>query len=320
MLSLIALLIGFTLDLILGDPAGWPHIVCGLGKLISSFERLLRLAFPKTPKGELAAGAFLVLFMCALSLGFTIGLLCLCQLVSVYLRIAVESLLVWQCLSLKSLRKAGMAVYAHLIDKDLPAARAAVGEIVGRDTGALNERGVIRAAVETIAENTNDGIIAPLLFMALCGAPLGVLYKAINTMDSMVGYNNDRYLYFGRAAARLDDAVNFIPSRLAGVLMAFAALFINLDAKNALRIYWRDRLNHKSPNSAHTEAACAGALHVLLGGDNFYFGRLVPKPTIGDDDRPIAPDDIKRANRLLFVTSLLFLIICATVKGVIVWL
>lgn len=320
MLSLIALLIGFGLDLILGDPIGWPHIVLGFGKLISFFERLLRQAFPKTSKGELTAGAFLVLFMCAISLGLAIGLLCLCQLISVYLRVAVESILVWQCLSLKSLRAAGTAVYEHLKRKDLPAARAAVGEIVGRDTGTMDECGVARAAVETIAENTNDGIVAPLLFMTLGGAPFGVLYKAINTMDSMVGYNNNRYLYFGRAAARLDDAVNFVPSRLAGVLMAFAALIVKLDAKNALRIFRRDRRNHKSPNSAHTEAACAGALHILLGGDNYYFGRLVHKPTIGDDDRPIEPDDIKRANRLLFVTALLFLMICVIVKGVIIWL
>lgn len=320
MLSLIALLIGFALDLILGDPIGWPHIVIGFGRLISFSESLLRQVFPKTPKGELTAGVFLVLLMCVASLGLSIGLLCLCQLLSVYLRVAAESILVWQCLSLKSLRVASLAVFTHLDRKDLPAARAAVSEIVGRDTGALDEYGVSRAAVESVAENANDGIVAPLLFMALGGAPLGVLYKTINTMDSMVGYKNDMYLYFGRAAAKLDDAVNFVPARLAGILMTFAAFIIKLDAKNARRIFRRDRLNHKSPNSAQTEAACAGALHVRLGGDNHYFGRLVHKPAIGDDDRPIEPDDINRTNRLLFVTALLFLIICVTVKGVIVWL
>jgi adenosylcobinamide-phosphate synthase len=195
-----------------------------------------------------------------------------------------------------------------------------VAEIVGRDTENLDEVGVTKAAVETVAENTSDGIIAPLLFIALGGAPLGLMYKAINTMDSMVGYKNDRYLYFGRVPARFDDAVNFIPARLAGLVMALAAPLMRLDGKKAFRMFRRDRLNHKSPNSAHTEAACAGALHVQLGGDNYYFGQLVHKPTIGDDDRPVEPEDIRRANRLLSATALLFIIICLLVRGLIIWL
>lgn len=320
MLSLIALAIGFILDLFIGDPIGWPHLILGYGKLIPFFERVLRKAFPKTDRGALTAGVFLVVFMCVISLGVGIGILILCQLIHPYLRVAVESIMVWQCLSLRSLQVASLTVYKPLKENDLPAARLAVAEIVGRDTANLDEIGVTRAAVETVAENTSDGIIAPLLFMAIGGGAFGLLYKAINTMDSMVGYKNDRYMFFGRAAAKFDDAVNLIPARLAGVFMSVSALFIKLDAKNAWRIFKRDRLNHKSPNSAHTEASCAGALHVQLGGDNYYFGQLVHKPTIGDDDRPIEPEDIKRANRLLSATAFVFILLCIIIRGAIVWL
>ena len=320
MLSLVALAIGFILDLIIGDPIGWPHLVLGYGRLIPFFERVLRRIFPKTERGVYSAGMFLVIVMCVISLGAGAGILILSQMVHPYLRVAVESVFVWQCLSLRSLQIAGMTVYKPLMVHDLPAARHAVAEIVGRDTENLDEQGVTRAAVETVAENTSDGIIAPLLFMAIGGGALGVLYKAVNTMDSMVGYKNERYMFFGRAAAKFDDAVNYIPARLAGVFMVLAAFFIRLDGRKAWRIYLRDRLNHKSPNSAHTEAACAGALHIQLGGDNYYFGERVRKPTIGDDDRPIEPEDIKRANRLLSATAFIFALLCILIRGVIVWL
>ena len=320
MLSLIALGVGFILDLIIGDPIGWPHIVLGYGKLIPFFERVLRKVFPKTASGELAAGALLVVFLCLIPLAISIGLLYVCQLVSPGLRVAVESVLVWQCLSLRSLRVASLTVYKPLMENDLPAARLAVAEIVGRDTASLDEGGVTCAAVETVAENTGDGIIAPLFFLSIGGAPLGLLFKAVSTMDSMVGYKNDAYLYFGRAAAKLDDILNFIPARLAGVFMVLSSYLSGLDGKNAWRIFKRDRLNHKSPNSAHTEAACAGALRVRLGGDGVYFGQLVHKPAIGDGDRSAEPEDIARTNRLMYVTALLFILLCLLVKGVIVWL
>ena len=319
MLSLIALAAGFILDLLIGDPIGWPHVVLGYGRLIRLFERVLRKAFPKTPKGELVAGILLVVLLGVLSLGIGIGLLVLCQMVSVYLRLAVESLLVWQCLSLKSLRVASLTVYRPLRAGDLPAARLAVAEIVGRDTMTLDEGGVTRAAVESVAESTADGVVAPLFFLAIGGAPLGLLYKALNTMDSMVGYKNDKYLYFGRAAAKTDDVANFLPARLAGVFMVLAAFLTGMDGRNAWRIFRRDRLNHKSPNSAHTEAACAGALHVRLGGGNTYFGQLVHKPTIGDGDRPAEPEDIRRADRLLYATAILFVVICILVRGLLFW-
>lgn len=320
MLSLIALGIGFILDIIIGDPIGWPHIVLGYGKLIPFFERVLRNIFPKTSSGELTAGVFLVVILCLIPLAVSIGLLVLCQMVSPWLRVAVESILAWQCLSLRSLRVASLTVYKPLGENDLPAARLALAEIVGRDPANLDESGVTRATVETVAENTGDGVIAPLLFLTIGGAPLGLMFKAVSTMDSLVGYKNELYLYFGRAAAKLDDILNYIPARLAGVFMALSAYLSGLDGKNAWRIFRRDRLNHKSPNSAHTEAACAGALHVRLGGDGIYFGQLVRKPTIGDDDQPIHPEDIVRTNRLMYGTATVFLLLCLIVKGVLVWL
>ena len=190
-----------------------------------------------------------------------------------------------------------------------------MGRIVGRDTDTLDAAAVSRACVETVAENCSDGIIAPMLFLAIGGAPLGVLYKAINTMDSMLGYKNERYLYFGRAAAKLDDAVNFLPARLAALLMTAAALCVGQDGKNGWRIFRRDRRNHTSPNSAHTEAVCAGALHIRLGGPSVYFGKLVTKPYIGDDDRPVEAEDIRRANRLMLACSILCFLTALIGKG-----
>ena len=319
-MHLYALLIGFGLDLLLGDPQKWPHVVVGIGRLITLLERLLRKIFPKTNRGEFGGGLILAVIVPLFCCSLTFGLLYLCGLVHPLFSLAVESLLCWQCLAMRSLRDESMLVYEKLDSGSMEEARNAVGRIVGRDTASLDAAGVTRAAVETIAENTGDGVIAPLLFLAVGGAPLGVLYKAINTLDSMVGYKNPVYLYFGRASAKLDDAVNFIPARIAGLLMVIAAFFTGADSKNAWRIFLRDRLNHKSPNSAHTEAACAGALHIRLGGNSYYFGKLVEKASIGDDDRPIEINDIRQANRLLFGTSFICLILCALVKGLILWL
>ena len=211
-----------------------------------------------------------------------------------------------------------MAVLDALEHAGLPEARTRVSMIVGRDTAALTEEGVTKAAVETVAENASDGVIAPLFYLALLGPVGGVVYKAINTMDSMVGYKNDRYLDFGRAAAKLDDAVNFIPARLAGALMCLAAPLAGFDGKRAWRTFRRDRLAHTSPNSAHTEAACAGALGIQLAGPNYYGGVLVEKPTLGEACRAVEPADIRRANRLLYATSLLALPVCAGL-GALVW-
>ena len=214
-----------------------------------------------------------------------------------------------QLLATRSLKDESMKVYDRLKNGTIDEARYAVSMIVGRDTKDLTEEGVTKAAVETVAENSSDGIIAPMLYMAIGGAPLMFLYKGINTMDSMLGYKNDRYLYFGRCAAKLDDVANFIPARISGWLMVLATVFAGMDTKNAAKIYKRDRRNHASPNSAQTEAAMAGALDVQLAGNAYYFGKLYEKPTIGDPIRPVETEDIKRANRLLYATCILGAII-----------
>lgn len=315
--SLCALLIGFALDLMLGDPPRSPHIVVGMGKMISLMEAGLRKVFPKTARGELYGGALLAVLLPLFWFGLTWGALFCSELIHPLARLLVESLFCWQCLALRSLSEASVKVSATLEQDDLPAARLAVGRIVGRDTAALDAAGVTCATVETVAENLNDGVIAPLLFLLAGGAPLGVFYKAINTMDSMIGYKNRRYLYFGRAAAILDDIANFIPARIAGLLIVLTAYCLRLDGRNAWHIFCRDRYNHSSPNSAQTEAACAGALHLQLGGDAAYSGEILSRPTLGDDDRPAGPDDIHQANRLLYGSSFICLLLGLLVKGVI---
>ena len=312
-LRLFALLLGFFLDLLLGDPSWLPHPIRAIGALIAALEKALRRLFPKRQGGELAGGAALVILVLALSGGFTLLVLWLCGQVGLWLRFLAETVLCYQLLATRSLKGESMKVYQALKAGDLEGARHAVSMIVGRDTQRLDEAGVARAAVETVAENASDGVIAPLIFLAIGGAPLGMVYKAVNTMDTKEVYKNDQYHWFGRCAAKLDDVVNFIPARLAGLLMCLGAGFSGFDAPNALRIFRRDRKNHKSPNSAHTEAAAAGALHIQLGGSNYYFGKLVEKPTIGDADHPVEPLDIVRVNRLMYATAFLALVLCCGV-------
>ena len=220
----------------------------------------------------------------------------------------------WQLLATKSLKDESMKVYKKLKRHDLQGSRKAVSMIVGRDTDVLDESGVTKATVETIAENTSDGVIAPMLYMAIGGAFLGWMYKSINTMDSMVAYKNERYLYFGRIPAYLDDVVNYIPARLSGLLMIAATFLVKLDGAHAFAIFKRDRYNHASPNSAQTEAVMAGALNVQLAGDAWYFGELHKKKTIGDDIRPIEAADIVRANKLLYGTAVVSLVVFSLVK------
>lgn len=310
-----ALLFGFILDMLLGDPRSLPHLIRGIGGLIGYLERLLRRALPRSSRGELWAGGILVLLVVLICGGLPALLLGGLYRLRPWAGLLLESLICWQLLATRSLKQESMKVYDALAAKDLAGARQAVSMIVGRDTASLDEAGVARAAVETVAENTADGSLAPLFYIMLGGAPLGCVYKAINTMDSMLGYKNQRYLYFGRMAAKLDDFANFIPARLAGFLMILSAFLLGFDGKNAWRIFLRDRKNHASPNSAHTEAACAGALGLQLAGNAYYFGQLYEKPTIGDNLRAIEPADIVRANRLLYGTAWLMLGLALLVRA-----
>lgn len=305
----VALLLGFLLDMLLGDPHWAPHPVRAIGALISGLEKVLRRRFPKSESGELLGGVVLAGLVMLISVAVGALTLWLCRLVSPWLALAVETVLCYQLLAAKSLKDESMKVYTALKTGTLEGARYAVSMIVGRDTQRLDETGIAKAAVETVAENASDGVIAPLLYMALGGGLLGLAYKAVNTMDSMVGYKNDQYLYFGRAAAKLDDVVNYIPSRLAALLMCLAAYLSGGDGKGAFRIWKRDRRNHSSPNSAQTEAAMAGALGVRLAGPSYYFGKLVEKPTIGDPNRPVTPEDIPFSCRIMTATALLALFI-----------
>ena len=312
-LSLLALVLGFILDLIIGDPHGLYHPIRLVGNLIGFLEKHMNRR-NDSPNRQMVKGWLMMLIVITVSSGIPLLLLILAYRIHPVCRVILETVMCWQLLATKSLKDESMKVYKKLKRHDLQGSRKAVSMIVGRDTDVLDESGVTKAAVETIAENTSDGVIAPMLYMAIGGAFLGWMYKSINTMDSMVAYKNDRYLYFGRIPAYLDDVVNYIPARLSGLLMIAATFLVKLDGAHAFAIFKRDRYNHASPNSAQTEAVMAGALNVQLAGDAWYFGELHKKKTIGDDIRPIEAADIVRANKLLYGTAVVSLVVFSLVK------
>ena len=313
-ISLVALVMGYILDLIFGDPYWMPHPVRFIGNLISILEKVIRRFMPKTKRGEYIGGIILTVMVVSISMVIPLVIILMAKSINTYLALTVETFMCYQILATKSLKVESMKVYDELEKNDLPSARKAVSMIVGRDTKDLTFSGVAKAAVETVAENTSDGIIAPMIFIAIGGAPMGFFYKAINTMDSMVGYKNEKYMNFGRFAAKLDDVVNYLPARISAYQMILSSFFLRYDYKNAFKIYKRDRYNHASPNSAQTESVCAGALDVQLAGNAYYFGKLYEKPTIGDDIREINYDDIKKANRLLYCTSFISIVIISVIK------
>ena len=314
MYSLLAVVLGFGIDLIVGDPHSIPHPVIFIGKLISAMEKLVRKIFPKTIKGENFAGGVLWLVVVAVSAAVPALLLWLCYGISVWLGLAIESVMCWQILATKSLKDESMKVYDALKTGDIEKSRYAVSMIVGRDTANLDDKAVARAAVETVAENTSDGIVAPLIFLAIGGAPLGFFYKAVNTMDSMLGYVEMPYKNIGLVPAKMDDVMNFIPARLSALIMLAAGWLLKLDVKNGWKIFQRDRFNHASPNSAQTESVCAGLLGLRLAGDAWYHGELHKKKYIGDALREIEYEDIPRSCRLLYVTAILSLILFGGLK------
>ncbi|MBS7129551.1 MULTISPECIES: adenosylcobinamide-phosphate synthase CbiB [Clostridium] len=293
--------IGLVLDFIIGDPNNPFHPVRIIGALGIKLENITRRVFKNLKISGFVTwlGVILITFLVnslIVRLAFSI---------SNIFGIIIEGILLYFCISFKGLKVEGLKVIKVLESGDIEGARKQLSYIVGRDTEALDEEGIIRAVIETVAENTSDGIIAPLLFGALGGAPLAMTYKAVNTCDSMFGYKNDKYIDFGLVSAKMDDLFNYIPARLTGYLVIFAAFILGLDYKNSYRIYKRDRYNHTSPNSAHPESAVAGALGIRLGGANYYFGKIVEKPTIGDKNKVIEISDLYKTNNILLVVTLL---------------
>lgn len=318
--SLAALCIGFILDFILGDPHSLWHPVQGIGSLITGTEKVLRKVFSDKKRPLQIAGLLLVIFVVSVSVLLAGLLLWIAERIHPALGFGLSCILCWQMLAAKSLKTESMKVYTALEKEGVEAGRRAVSMIVGRDTKSLSEEGVIKAAVETVAENTSDGVTAPLFYMMLAGPLGGVFYKAINTMDSMIGYRNEKYRWLGTCAARLDDIANFIPARISALFMTAAAFVLGFDGKGAWKIYRRDRHNHKSPNAAQTEAVMAGALQVQLAGDAWYFGELYKKPTIGDPIRPVRREDIPAACRLEYGAVILQFLVMAAVKAALIFL
>jgi adenosylcobinamide-phosphate synthase len=318
-----AFFFGFLLDLLLGDPHWLPHPIRLIGSLISGLEKkLLKRNTERNDMNELKSGAVLVLLVLTITFCVTAMLILGAYYIHPCLGVLIETIMTYQILATKCLKVESMKVYHCLQTEGLEAARKAVSMIVGRDTSILDEEGVAKAAIETVAENTSDGVIAPMLYTALGGPILGFFYKAVNTMDSMVGYKNEKYLYFGRAAAKLDDFVNYIPARISAYLMICAAFIGGKDysGRDAYKIYKRDHRKHASPNSAQTESVCAGALGIRLAGDASYFGKVVKKPFIGDELRSVEYEDIKRINRLMYLTAWLCELICLILMVVLICL
>lgn len=313
-----AILGGFLLDMVFGDPYWLYHPVRMIGNLILVLEKFMRRYFCKTKISEKYAGGVVVVIVLVCSGIVPALIIYLAYQISDIVAFLVEMFMCYQILAMKSLKVESMKVYSCLKKCDVEGARLAVSMIVGRDTSVLDETGIARAAIETVAENSSDGVIAPLLFLVIGGPILGFLYKAVNTIDSMIGYKNDKYLYFGRYAAKLDDVCNYLPSRITACMLVAGSFLLRMNFKQAWLIFRRDRYCHTSPNSAQSEAAVAGALDIQLAGDAYYFGELYHKDTIGDAVKPVEFEDIKRVNQLLYVASILSLCVFITIR--ILWL
>ena len=305
------LTIGFILDLIIGDPNNPVHPVRIIGKLCSFLENIMRKIFKNSLK---LAGLLVWLITVGVTFTVTFFIIDIAKKYNIYFGILLEGILIYFCISSKGLVVEGRKVIKHLLKNDIEGARKQLSYIVGRDTQSLDEKGIVRAVVETIAENMSDGVIAPIFYAGIFGAPLAMAYKAVNTMDSMFGYKNDKYMEFGFFPAKLDDVFNYIPARVTGIIIVISSFILRYDYKNSFKIYKRDRYNHTSPNSAHPEAAMAGALDVQLGGANYYFGRLVEKPTIGDKIKEIEIKDVDGTVRILYLSAFISYLIMILVR------
>ena len=312
------ILLGFILDTIIGDPYKLPHPIRWIGSFISILEKLCR-KIAKSNTMLMILGAILVFIVVFVSGGITLLVLKLASF-NKYAYTIVSSVICYYMLAGKSLKTESMKVYKAFENKDTEGARKAVSMIVGRDTQSLTKEGIIKAAVETVAENSSDGVVAPLIYILIFGPVGGVVYKAVNTMDSMIGYVEEKYFYIGKFAAKLDDVLNYIPARISGILVIISAFILRYDYKNAFMIFKRDRRKHASPNSAQTESAMAGALGVQLAGDATYFGVVHKKPYIGDKKREIENEDIKRANDIMYTMTIICLVVGLVIRSVVMWL
>ncbi|TAJ99975.1 cobalamin biosynthesis protein CobD [bacterium] len=301
----VLLVTAFLLDLAIGDPRWLPHPVVLMGKLITWGEKFL---WSGRPLQDLIAGTLLALTVVALSIAGTWGLLQLFSLLPYPFSFLAAALLASTTLATRGLLEAVGYVEEPLRAGKLIEARRALSHMVGRETHSLSEDKVLRASLESLAENTSDGIVAPLFYLLLGGIPAAVAYKAANTLDSMIGYRTERYLYFGRFAARLDDCLNFVPARLTAFFMVIASYLVRLDGTRAFRVIWRDHANHLSPNAGYPEAALAGAFGIRLGGPSLYFGREILKPTIGQEIIPVHIEMLKEAQRLCLISAALSLV------------
>ena len=311
-------IIGFLIDWMIGDPMWLPHPVRFIGWLISGFERRYRKLFPTSPAGERRAGAAMVVSVLLVTGGTSLVLLWAATKLNQWLGFSVACVMSWQIVAARCLKTEAMKVQRTLQSGDLFKARSQIAMLVGRDTDQLDAGQVAKAAVETVAENTSDGVVAPLFWLMIAGPVGGLLYKAINTMDSMVGYKNERYLYYGYVAAKLDDWVNYIPARLSALFMIASAFLLRQDGRGAWRIWRRDRRKHASPNSAHTESVCAGALNIQLAGNTSYFGVMHEKPSIGDAVREVEAEDIARSCALMYGTSIIALAVFSALRLILI--
>lgn len=307
------LTIGFILDLIIGDPNNPIHPVRIIGKLCSFLEKIMRKIFKNSLK---LAGLIVWILTVAVTFLVTFFIVDVARKFNLYFGIILEGILIYFCISSKGLVVEGRKVIKYLFKNDIEGARKQLSYIVGRDTQSLDEKGIVRAVVETIAENMSDGVIAPIFYAGILGAPLAMAYKAVNTMDSVFGYKNDKYIDFGFFPAKLDDVFNYIPARITGIIIVISSFILRYDYKNSFKIYKRDRYNHTSPNSAHPEAAMAGALDVQLGGANYYFGKLVEKPTIGDKLKEIELKDVESTVKILYLSAFISYIIMIAIRGI----
>lgn len=313
-IAVIPLLLGFAIDAVLGDPYTLPHPIRLIGRLISQLENSIRKNMSTRLR---AGGVVLALSVLIISTVIPLLLLIICYRVNLWFGAIAEGIMCYYLIAARCLKDESMKVYRAIESDNTEEARRAVSMIVGRDTACLDEKGIICAAVETVAENTSDGVTAPVMYMGIGGAALGFFYKAANTMDSMIGYKNEKYADIGRFAAKLDDVLNYFPSRITALVMIASSYFLRLDTKNAYRIWKRDRRRHASPNSAQTESVCAGALNVRLAGDAYYFRELHKKEYIGDAGREIENEDIRRTNRIMYVTSSILLVMSVILRAIV---